>query len=328
MMWLLTVYVSAYIPKYIFVIFDLAASAPLLFKRHRIKPLTMIGFILALLAFATIWWGALINRQRINVTQQDIYIPDLPEAFEGYKIAQFSDFHVGTYGRDTSFVAAVVNRINLLSPDLIVFTGDLVSRRTAELLPFVTTLEKLHAPDGVYSILGNHDYGDYYNWKTPEQHIKNLDQLIEIQSLMGWKMLNNDCAEIRHGNDTIELIGVENVGDPPFRTYGSLEKAYPAINDKKTKILLSHNPSHWVNDIADHSDKNIALTLSGHTHAMQISLFGVSPARMRYKTWGGLYKDNDGHQQLYVNIGVGTVGIPFRIGATPEITMLTLHRRK
>lgn len=328
MMWLLTAYISVYIPKYIFVIFDILASIPRLFKRQRIKPLTMIGFILALLAFATIWWGALINRNRLNITNQDIFIQDLPEAFEGYRIAQFSDFHVGTYGRDTSFVANVVRHINALSPDIIVFTGDLVSRRTAELLPFVETLSKLHAPDGVYSILGNHDYGDYYDWKTPADHQQNIDRLIQLQEQMGWKMLNNDHAEIRRGNDSIELIGVENVGDPPFRTYGSLEKAYPHIDDKNVKILLSHNPSHWVNDIADNSDKNIALTLAGHTHAMQISLFGVSPARMRYKTWGGLYKDSDGSHQLYVNIGVGTVGIPFRIGATPEITILTLHRKE
>lgn len=326
LMWLLFCYISFYIPKYIYIIFDLLASIPRLWHRCRIKPLSMIGFILALVAFVTIWWGALLNRYRTQLIEEDIYIPDLPEAFDGYRIAQFSDFHVGTYGRDTTFVSKVVNEINALHPDLTVFTGDIVSRRTSELLPFTSTLRKLFAPDGVYSILGNHDYGDYYNWRSDDAKQKNMEQMYQLQADMGWKMLNNDHAVIRRGNDSIVLIGVENVGDPPFHTYGDLSKAYPDIDDRSVKILLSHNPAHWDRDIADNPDSNIALTLSGHTHAMQISMFGVSPARMRYKTWGGLYHDKLGTHQLYVNIGVGTVGIPMRIGATPEITILTLRK--
>lgn len=326
LMWLLLTYVSFYVPKIIFTIFDLLASIPRLWKAKRIKPLTMIGLILAVLAFAAIWWGTLINRYRTQIVEEQIYIPDLPAAFDGYRIVQFSDFHVGTYGRDTTFVKKVVDEINGLHPDMIVFTGDIVSRRTSELLPFVETLSGLHAPDSVYSILGNHDYGDYYNWITPDAKRTNMLKMYELQKRMGWKLLNNEHVTIDRGRDSLVLIGVENIGDPPFPVYGDLHKAYPDTGDDKVKILLTHNPAHWDSAIADHTENHIALTLSGHTHAMQMSVLGKSPAKMRYKTWGGHYTDKSGDHQLYVNIGVGTVGIPMRIGATPEITLLTLRK--
>lgn len=326
LMWLLVIYMSVYIPKYFFVLFDLAARLPELWHRQRIKPISMIGFILAVAVFAAIWWGTLVNRYRTCVVDETVFIPDLPAAFEGYRIVQFSDFHVGTYGRDTTFVSKVVSEINDLHPDMIVFTGDIVSRRTSELLPFTGTLSHLQAPDGVYSILGNHDYGDYYNWKTPEAKECNMTQMYELQNRMGWRLLNNDHAVISRDNDSIVLIGVENIGDPPFPVYGDLAKAYPTVGDDLVKILLTHNPAHWDAEIADRPDINIALSLSGHTHAMQMSMLGKSPAVMRYRRWGGHYLDKDGSHQLYVNIGVGTVGIPMRIGATPEITLLTLRR--
>ena len=184
----------------------------------------------------------------------------------------------------------------------------------------------MHGRDGVFSILGNHDYGDYYSWNSPADKADNMQQLLDMQSEMGWKMLNNATSFIHRGNDSIALIGVENVGDPPFTVYGDLDMAYETLDDPVVKILLSHNPAHWVEDIKDAPDKNIALTLSGHTHAMQMSAFGVSPAAWRYPTWGGLYADEDGHQ-LYVNIGLGEVAIPARIGANPEITLITLRRK-
>ena len=325
-MWMLIVFVSFTIPKFIFVVFDLLASIPRLWKGKRFKPLTMIGFILALLAFSAIWWGTLINRYRTQTVEEEIFIPNLPEVFDGYRLVQFSDFHVGTYHNDTTFVHKVVTEINSLHPDMIVFTGDIVSRKSSELTPFVNTLSHLHAPDGVYSILGNHDYGDYYNWITPEAKQTNMEVMYDLQRRMGWHLLNNESVEIHRGNDSIVLIGVENIGDPPFPRYGNLEEAYPTPGDERVKILLSHNPAHWVEDIANNAAQNVTLTLAGHTHAMQIAALGKSPASMRYKTWGGLYADKDGRQQLYVNIGVGTVGIPMRIGATPEITVLTLRK--
>lgn len=325
-MWGLYTYLSVYIPKLIYVILDLIASIPLLWKRKRSKSLIISGMALAAFMFFAMWWGALVNRFNIDVRQVEISIDGLPEAFDGYTIAQLSDLHVGSYGSDTTYLSKVIETINGLSPDIIAFTGDIVNRRSSELIPFVNTLKNLSADDGVVSILGNHDYGDYYTWHSPADKQANLDELIRMQNSMGWLMLNNQSHIIHRGNDSIVIIGVENVGDPPFRTYGDLDAAYPTLDDPLTKILLSHNPAHWDNDIQDSPDKNIALTLSGHTHAMQMSAFGLSPAALRYPTWSGLYHDQDGHQ-LYVNIGIGEVAIPARIGATPEITLITLKAR-
>jgi hypothetical protein len=215
--------------------------------------------------------------------------------------------------------------VNALKPDLILFTGDIVNRNTAELKPFVKVLSRLHAKQGVYSILGNHDYGDYEDWSSSKEKAENMQLLKDLQAKMGWTMLNNAHQALTVGSDTIMLIGVENIGDAPFPTYGNLAEAYPNVGDKHFKILMSHNPAHWTSAIKDNENCNIALTLAGHTHAMQIEAFGVSPAYFRYRTWGGMYNDELNHR-LYVNIGIGTVGFPARIGATPEITHFTLKR--
>ena len=325
-MWALYTYFSVYIPKFLFVIFDAIAAIPMLWHRKRWNWLSVSGLVIAVVVFFLMWWGALVNRYSIDVRNVEIGIEDLPEAFDGFTIAQISDFHVGTYGTDTTFVSKVVDRVNSLSPDVVAFTGDIVNRRSSELRPFVAPLSRLRGRDGVLSILGNHDYGDYYSWDTPEAKVENMKELLDMQSEMGWQMLNNATSFIYRGSDSIAIVGVENVGDPPFTVYGDLDMAYETLDDPTVKILLSHNPAHWVEDIKDSPDKNIALTLSGHTHAMQMSAFGVSPAALRYPTWGGLYVDEDGHQ-LYVNIGLGEVAIPARIGATPEITLITLRRK-
>ncbi len=326
-MWLLYGYFAFYIPKYLFVVFDLIAKIPRLFHGHRLRWLTCAGWIVAALTFVTLWWGALINRFGIDVREVTVKIQDLPADFDGYKIVQFSDFHVGTFGNDTSYVAKVVDRINSLDPDLIVFTGDIVNSKTAELSPHIAPLSRLKAREGVYSILGNHDYGDYSNWPSDFAKRQNMEDMYRLQKQMGWKLLLNETAMLRHGNDSIALIGVENIGDPPFHVYGSLKKAYPNPGDSIVKILLTHNPAHWVDSISERKDVNIPLSLSGHTHAMQMEVMGWSPAKYRYPTWGGLYNDEDSTHQLYVNIGVGCVGLPARIGATPEITLITLKAK-
>lgn len=324
-MWLLFFYISVYIPKYIFVISDLIASAPLIFGRKRLRWCTVFGLFAAVVVFITVWWGALVNRFRIDVKEITVECANLPDAFDGYRIVQFSDLHVGTYGSDTTFVSKVVNRINSLNPDLVVFTGDIVNRRTDEIWPFVSVLSNLEAPDGVLSILGNHDYGDYSDWPSAAAKAKNMADMHTAQHMMGWNLLLNEHTFIHRGNDSIAVIGVENIGDPPFHSYGSMAKAYEDVADSNAKILLTHNPAHWVDSVSNGRNVNIDLTLSGHTHAMQIEIFGVSPAVFRYRTWGGLYiSETDGSRQLYVNIGLGTVGIPMRLGATPEITVITL----
>lgn len=325
-MWVLYAYFSIYVPKYIFVIVDLLGKIPCLFRCRRIKGFGVSGIVLAFVTFGLMWWGALINRFNLDVNRVDVEIPGLPESLDGFTVAQISDMHVGSYGTDTAFVAKIVRRVNELKPDLIVFTGDIVNRHTSEIEPFTTVLRRFEAPEGVMSVLGNHDYGDYYMWPSDSVKMADRRKLHAIQRNMGWRLLNNETAEIVRPDGRLAVIGVENIGDPPFPIYGDLDSAYPGdLADDVPKILLSHNPMHWVNDIKDSPDKNIALTLSGHTHAMQIAFGRVSPAVFRYPTWGGMYTDEDGHN-LYVNIGTGEVGIPTRIGATPEITLFTLRK--
>lgn len=325
-MWMLYTYLSVYSAKYIFVIIDLIGRIPAVFGRGRVKFISRLAVMFSVFTFIVMWWGALVNRFNINVKEVEITRSDIPSGFDGYRIVQISDLHTGTYGSDTTFISRLVDTVNAQSPDLIVFTGDIVNSRSYELTPYVAPLSRLHARDGVYSIMGNHDYGDYANWNTPEQKSASIEYLKNVQASMGWKMLNNATDYIYCGEDSLALIGVENIGDPPFPVYGSLKTAYPTLSDSVFKVLLTHNPAHWCDSISGHDSLNIPLSLSGHTHAMQIEIAGHSPAAYRYATWGGLYADSDSIHMLYVNIGTGTVGMPARIGATPEITVFTLRK--
>lgn len=325
-MWLIFAYLTVYVGKALFVLTDLLASLPKLWGRKRLSPLSWAGAALAVTVFVAMWWGALVNRHRTQVNEVTVEVPGLGESFRGYRVAQISDLHVGTFGSDTTFVHALVEEVNALNPNLIVFTGDIVNRQTSELLPFVKPLSRLSAPDGVISILGNHDYGDYFNWPSERAKEQNMEWLMDLQIEMGWELLTNSSAVIygEHPADSIVIVGVENWGDPPFPRYGSLADAYATPSDSAVKLLLTHNPAHWVEEIAPADSMRFALTLSGHTHAMQMEVAGLSPAVWRYRTWGGMYHSEDSMRPLYVNIGAGTVGIPMRLGATPEITLFTL----
>ena len=326
-MWVIFAYISIYLPKIIFVIFDLVSHIPNLWKKKRWKPVSAIGAVLAFIVFISLWWGAIVNRVSLDTEEVTITDSNLPEAFDGLRIVQISDMHVGSYGNDTTFISRMVSHINSLHPDIVFFTGDLVNRNTAEAYPFVETLAKLRAPMGVYSILGNHDYGDYTDWPNEQAKIKNRQEMDSVHAKIGWRLLNNSHVKLTKDDDTLVVIGVENIGDPPFNVYGDLKKAYSNVSDNHYKILLSHNPAHWDSDIQDNDTANIALTLSGHTHAMQMRAFGKSPASLRYKHWGGLYTDSL-HHNLYVNIGTGVVGYPARLGsAWPEITLITLRKK-
>ncbi|WP_290073171.1 metallophosphoesterase [Paramuribaculum intestinale] len=323
-MWVLFGYMTFIMPKLVFVVVDAVALLLVLWHGRRWRWLSLTGGVIAIVAFLAMWWGALVNRFRVDVREVDFEFPHLPAAFDGFRIVQISDLHVGTYGDDDRFVRKLVGVINGLHPDAVMFTGDIVNRHSSELIPFVDALSGIEAPYGVFSILGNHDYGDYADWPSEADKAADVAALCAMQESMGWKLLLNQTEFIHSGRDSIAVIGVENIGDPPFRIYGSLHKAYPAVGDSVSKILLSHNPAHWTDSIAGHDDVNIALTLSGHTHAMQIEVAGLSPAAMRYATWGSMYGDEAGRHALYVNIGAGTVGMPMRLGATPEITLITL----
>ncbi|MDE5786827.1 MAG: metallophosphoesterase, partial [Duncaniella sp.] len=288
-MWMLYIYLSVYVSKYVYMIFSLLSRLPALWHKPRWRRLDVAGIVLGVITFIAMWWGALVNRFDIDVKRVTVEIPDLPAEFDGYTIAQISDLHVGTYGNDTTYLSKVVDAVNVLHPDVVMFTGDIVNSRADELIPHAPVLGRLKATDGVYSIMGNHDYGDYCDWPTPEAKRENLSRLHRLQRDMGWKLLLNTTDYIRRDSAEIAVIGVENIGDPPFHIYGNLEEAYSSPSDSVTKILLSHNPAHWVADIAGDQDKNIALTLSGHTHAMQFEIAGWSPSVFRYPTWGGLY---------------------------------------
>ena len=289
--------------------------------------MTIVAFIVAALVFGVMWWGAIITPGKLEVKEVELAFDRLPDAFDGYRIVQWSDTHLGTYNGRTAVIERQVKAINDLHPDLICFTGDLVSRKTDEALPYRELLAQLHAPDGVYSVLGNHDYDNYVRWDDENAKAADCKALCDLQCEAGWKLLNDDYAFIKRGDEQIVLIGTENFGDHPFEKRGNLAKAYSGLNDGNFKILLQHNPYAWRANTLTNS--NIDLMLAGHTHAWQLILklgnWRWSPASIRYPEWGGAY--NEGDRWLYVNIGTGMVGTPMRIGATPEITVITLRKR-
>lgn len=323
-MWLIYAFVTTLIARLGFCLLDWVSLIGRHWKLNKLgRSISITGIAVAVCLLGVLWWGALVNRNRISITRVDVPSAMWPETFNGFTIAQISDLHVGTWGNDTRFLEKLVERVNSLSPDMIVFTGDIVNRESAEFVPMVETFSRLHAPYGVYAVMGNHDYGDYKYWADEREHKADPLKLHRLYALTSHKLLLNETEWIRRGNDSIALIGVENIGDPPFHTYGDLNVAYKNCNDSVPKILLSHNPAHWVNDIKNNPEMNIPLTLAGHTHAMQVQVSGHTPASWRYPTSWGLYSDSLNHF-LYVNRGAGTVGMPMRIGATPEITLLTL----
>ena len=290
--------------------------------------MTVCAFVVAALVFGVMWWGAIVTPGKIEVKEVELAFDRLPDAFDGYRIVQWSDAHLGTYNGRTAIVERQIQTINNLHPDMICFTGDLVSRKTDEALPYRDLLAQLHAPDDVFSVLGNHDYDNYVNWKNESDKLADRKALCDLQEKAGWRLLNDDYAIIRRGDQQIVLIGTENFGDHPFEKRGNLAKAYSGLNDGNFKIELQHNPYAWRANTLTNS--NIDLMLAGHTHAWQIMLtlgnWRWSPACLRYPEWGGAY--NEGNRWLYVNIGTGMVGPPMRIGATPEITIITLRKKR
>ena len=285
------------------------------------------AFIVAALIFGVMWWGAIVTPGTIEVNEVELEFANLPDAFDGYRIVQWSDAHLGTYDGHTAIVEKQINTINALHGDMICFTGDLVSRETNEALPYRDLLASLHAPDGVFSVLGNHDYDNYVKWEDENAKLADRKALCDLQTAAGWRLLNNDYVLIKRGDQQMVLIGTENYGDRVGEKRGNLAKAYSGLNDRNFKILLQHNPYAWRANTLTNS--NIDLMLAGHTHAWQFMItlgkWRWSPAVIRYPEWGGAY--NEGDRWLYVNLGTGMVGPPMRIGATPEITVITLKKK-
>ena len=318
----LIVYMALIIPKGLFM---LCSFIGLAFKRVW-KRSTFIGNILGLAiglgGMFMVLYGTVSGWHRYQVKEVTFESADLPEAFNGYKIVQFSDLHIGTIAKYPKQVQRLVDIINQQKGDLIVFTGDLVNHRASELNGVEHILGQLRAPDGVYSVLGNHDYSPYFKWKLPREQAANLKELKQRQVQMGWTLLNNANTLIQRKDTCIALVGVENQGLPPFPEKGDLPKAIKGT-EGLFKVLLSHDPTHWRREVLP--DTDIQLTLSGHTHAMQFILFGFTPASWFFKENRGMYYEND--RALYVNIGVGEVMLPFRFGAWPEITVITLQKK-
>ena len=275
---------------------------------------------IALYAMGYLLFGAIMGKEYFQVKEVTVTSPNIPKAFNNYRIAQLSDIHIGSWAGNPNAIQKAVDKINAQHPDLIVFTGDLVNNLATELDEFIPILSQLKAKDGVYSVLGNHDYSLYIHWEDEKDQQTNLDSLKSKEAQMGWQLLNNRHVKIHHQGDSIALIGVENCGRPPFPDYANLEDAMKGT-EGMFKILLSHDPTHWRNEVLPQTD--IHLTLSGHTHAMQTKILGFSPSRFVYPEYEGMYKE--GEQMLYVNVGLGFLMFPVRIGAWPEITLFTLE---
>jgi len=293
----------------------------------RSKFLQYVGFISGGLILGTMFTGMFRWVYQFNVIQQKIKLPNLPVSFNGFKIVQISDMHLGSWASEKPLEQAV-EMINDMNPDLVLFTGDLVNYATKEAFRFEDTLKKLKSKFGVYAILGNHDYGDYVSWPTAEAKKENMQELYSLFKRLNWKLLNNanEIFEIDRGK--LALLGVENWGaNPRFPKYGNIDAAISGTEDADVRILMTHDPTHW-DKVVIPENYPVDLSLSGHTHGFQfgIEIPGIkwSPAQWMYKHWAGLYTDEQTGRHLYVNRGLGVIGYPGRIGILPEITQFQL----
>lgn len=288
--------------------------------------LTRAGILVAAAPLVPISWGVLSGAYDYRIRRQKIYLPNLPKAFDGMRIGQLSDIHSGSFYNKK----AVMGGVELLlaeKPDTVFFTGDLVNNLASEMRDYQDIFSKVQAPLGVFSVLGNHDYGDYhFGQESSTAKVKNLQDLIETHRVMGWDLLQNENRSLRVDNEEIAILGVENWGTGRFPKHGDLAAALSGTEEAPVKLLLSHDPSHWRAQILPDSDVDV--TFSGHTHGMQFGIRGEhfkwSPVQYIYKEWAGLYQEEN--SQLYVNTGFGFLGYPGRVGIVPEITIFELIR--
>jgi predicted MPP superfamily phosphohydrolase len=292
----------------------------------RRKFMGQLGLVIVGIPFAGALYGMLKGKYDFTLHKETLRFSDLPEAFDGMKIVQISDIHAGTFDS----IAGVQEGLDLImaqKPDLILFTGDLVNNLATEAEDYIEMFARLTAPMGKFSVLGNHDYGHYYQFDSKEAKVANHLAIRKQNERMGFQLLNNAHIRLEKDGQNIVLAGVENWGSPPFPQYGDLDVAFEGVEDSEFTVLMSHDPSHWDAQVRDHR-KHVHLQLSGHTHGAQfgVEIPGVkwSPAQWRYKQWAGLYSDNEQH--LYVNRGFGHIGFPGRVGIWPEVTLIELKR--
>ena len=294
----------------------------------RRKFVSTLGWGLAAIPFASILYSIFKGKYNYKVWKYTLYFDNLPKAFDGYRITQISDIHCGSFDNYEK-IRYGVELINSQKSDVILFTGDLVNNLANEVHNWKSLFATLQAPDGVFSIMGNHDYGDYSSWETPEAKQQNLEHLFQLQKQMGWQLLLNEHCYLEHNGEKIALIGVENWGHGRFSKYGDLNKAMEGVNTEDFKILMSHDPTHW-QEVVLPENKDIQLTLSGHTHGMQCGIeipgwLKWSPSQYIYKYWGGMYEE--GGKYLNVNRGFGYHAFPGRLGVWPEITVIELKTK-
>ncbi len=294
----------------------------------RRKFISAIALGIASIPFMSLLYGMYRGKYNFRVLRYNLEFEDLPDAFDGYQITQISDIHAGSFdNRDK--ISYAIDLINQQESDVIFFTGDMVNNLAQEMEPWKDLFAKLKAKDGIYSVLGNHDYGDYVSWESKEKKAQNLQQLFAIQEQIGFKLLLNESIYLKRNNQQIAIVGVENWGAGGFKKAGDLNKAVQNINQNDFKILLSHDPSHWEHQVISHP-YHFHLTLSGHTHGMQFGieipgLIKWSPVKWRYKYWAGVYKEQE--QYINVNRGFGYLGYPGRVGIWPEITVIKLKKK-
>lgn len=293
-------------------------------KMERSEFLYQMGLMLAAIPFASILYGVTKGKFKFRIMQESLSFPNLPKAFQGFRIVQISDMHLGSFNKNYEKIEKAIELINEQEPDIILFTGDLVNNFAEETEGWAPVLNKMNARMGKFSILGNHDYGDYSHWPSAEAKATNLKGIKDFHKEAGFKLLLNETERLKIDGDEIALIGVENWGKPPFPQHGDLDLAMKDNEKLPFKLLMSHDPSHWDEKVLD---TDIDLTFAGHTHGMQFGIerAGIkwSPVQYKYPRWGGLY--NKGKQFLYVNRGFGYIGFPGRIGMPPEITLIELN---
>lgn len=320
--------VSSLIPKALFVM-----TISILFYSNYVFSqgesgvvITLVGLFSGFFPFFVIVYGIFKSVYHFKVYKIQLHCEALPQRFNGLRIVQFSDLHLGSFNYNYKILAKAFKKINDLQPDIIVFTGDLVNNYSWELEGWETVFKTLDARIGKYAVLGNHDYGDYSEWESSGEKQKNFEAIVAFFLEADFKLLRNEAIVLRESTDAIAFLGVENWGSPPFRQYGDLEKAFAQVDSKVFKILLSHDPSHWREEVL--YKKDIALTLSGHTHGAQAGFTykgkSWSPIKLKYEYYAGLYTRN--RQHLYVNRGLGWLGFPGRVGMRPEITCIDLNK--
>src|SRR3712207_227911 len=326
MIWLEIFYILltlVILPKFLFVVCSCAGWLWCIMSRTHRNWGNIIGPFFSVLGIAFFWYGFTHGESKLVVRHVNLTVDGLPKSFDGFRITQFSDLHIGTYkGWRRKILTRDIDSINAQRSNIIVFTGDLQNVKPQELIHFQKELSSLRAPDGVFSVLGNHDYSLYQKGEAENVKRKNERLTCRLQEQVGWKLLTDEHATVRRGGDSIVIVGTHNDGKPPLPSKINIKKAMSGIAKEAFVIMLQHDPSSWERTILPHT--NACLTLSGHTHAGQVELFGLRPTMLTYKQDYGLFEKEG--RFLYVSAGLGGV-VPIRIGAVPEIVVFTLHSK-